>query len=65
MVYVNTLMGIAVTIQEDIINTVTIPGFETAVMIATRMHRGAGLVDSVNEKITRGGMVLPAILRDD
>jgi hypothetical protein len=65
MIYERTLTGSAETRQKDITNTVIIPGFKKTVMVTTRMSRVADLVDNVDVKIRRGGVVLPAIVRDD
>lgn len=65
MVNVSTLKGIAATRQKDITNTAIILGFQKTVMATTRMLEEADLVDNGNVKIRRGGVALPAILRDD
>lgn len=65
MFNVSTRVGIAATRQKDITNTAIILGSTTTVMATTRMLEEADLVDNGNVKIRRGGVVLPAIVRDD
>lgn len=65
MVYTNGLRATELTRDNDIANTALISGLQETVMVATRMHRGAGLVDNAGETITNGAMALPEIERDD
>lgn len=65
MVYVVGLRANELTRDNDIANTAYISGLQKTVMVATRMHRGAGLVDNAGVTIMQGAMVLPEIERDD
>lgn len=65
MVYVNSLRAIELTRDNNITNTALISGFQETVMVATRMYRGACLVDNVGETIITGVRALPALERDD
>lgn len=65
MVYVNSLQATELTRDNNITNTALISGFQETVMVATRMYRGACLVDNVGETIITGVRALPALERDD
>ncbi|SHM53113.1 hypothetical protein [Chitinophaga sp. CF418] len=65
MVYVNSLRATELTRDNNIANTALISGFQETVMVATRMYRGAGLVDNAGETIIAGVRALPEIERDD
>ena len=65
MVYTNGLQATKLTRDNDIANTALISGLQETVMVATRMHRGAGLVDNADVTIKKGVMALPALERDD
>jgi hypothetical protein len=65
MVYVKGLMAATIEREKDTTNAAHIPSQHTTVMVATRMLWGAGLVDNVNVTLTRGGLIMPDIERDD
>ncbi|MCF6401726.1 hypothetical protein L3C95_02505 [Chitinophaga filiformis] len=65
MVYVNGLRATELTRDNNITNTALISGFQETVMVATRMYRGACLVDNAGETIIAGVKGLPEIERDD
>lgn len=65
MVYAKGLQATEQTRDNDIANTALISGLQETVMVATRMHRGAGLVDNAGVTIIKGAMALPEIERDD
>jgi hypothetical protein len=65
MVYVNSLWATELTRDNNITNTALISGFQETVMVATRMYRGACLVDNTCVTIMKGVKALPEIERDD
>lgn len=65
MVYVNSLRATELTRDNNIANTALISGFQETVMVATRMYRGAGLVDNAGVTVMTGVRSLPEIVRDD
>lgn len=65
MVYVNGLQATELTRDNNIANTALISGLQETVMVATRMHRGAGLVDNAGVTIIMGAKALPELERDD
>lgn len=65
MVYVNSLRATELTRDNNIANTALISGFQETVMVATRMYRGAGLVDTAGVTVMTGVRALPEIVRDD